>query len=792
MSAGQRGKPSLRASAPGVEQAKKIFKQRRLTRQSVAQALEMDRSVVGKFLRGDKIWSQKFTEICDYLGLAWQEIAEGIAPVSDEAINELPRQGSGAQSAEVRTVRDLLRPYLMKDYGSLRLPWMDKARDVKTTYTQLHMREGQSSRLSQKGQEDIWSGEEAVSEHSHLRILGLPGSGKTTFLKYLTLRCIEGQLCPNLVPVFIPLRDLSYSLQTQDLATCISEIYYGRYGLDKSLLHRLLAQGSVFLLLDGEDEMPAAQAQTLALRSFGLLYKNRVVITCRTAANRLVYHQFTHATILPFTDNQITEFANCWFQSNHAQVSGFIEWLNTIRFKWREGFTPAENPLLLTLLCIVFETSPEEKPCSRAQIYQTAFGEILRYLYHNHLIPPEYSVVSKLPQGKIVDFLKAIAREAFNEKSKSFVVSDDFLNRAGISRKDRGNLSASDFCRQLEAGFGLITGDGWNRYRFTHLSFHEYFIALTLIDSITNNLEGASSSILFENSRLFNPEWYEVYLFVTEMLSSEQLKIFLKLFAHKLSQYLYGQSDEVKTQIHQGGEIASRVIDLFNDTGPKVARKTLAKKHIESKIVISAFCSDYRYRFDPARRISQVFDLEYNFANDLVLAHCFKCNLSNQAKQKLKILSFTDALIYTWQQADLHARIKQLETVDQVRACFFDYVTHCSSKLFEDKRVKVLRKVEQENIKKPSNLSEREAVLEKSKWIAKISNPEEESRPKEDSQSLSSKELDFPINAYDHGEAEKGLIEYYYGCTLLCDCLPTDLDSSSVRDRVLQRLFKSK
>ncbi|MEH2144962.1 NACHT domain-containing protein [Nostoc sp.] len=53
------------------------------------------------------------------------------------------------------------------------------------------------------------SGLEVVQRYSKLMVLGKPGAGKTTFLKYLPMQCIEGQYLTNRVPLFITLKDFA-------------------------------------------------------------------------------------------------------------------------------------------------------------------------------------------------------------------------------------------------------------------------------------------------------------------------------------------------------------------------------------------------------------------------------------------------------------------------------------------------------------------------------------------------------------------------------------------------------
>ncbi|HEY9669843.1 MAG TPA: NACHT domain-containing protein, partial [Waterburya sp.] len=45
--------------------------------------------------------------------------------------------------------------------------------------------------------------------YSKLRVLGKPGSGKTTFLQHLAIECNQGKFAANRVPIFITLRDFA-------------------------------------------------------------------------------------------------------------------------------------------------------------------------------------------------------------------------------------------------------------------------------------------------------------------------------------------------------------------------------------------------------------------------------------------------------------------------------------------------------------------------------------------------------------------------------------------------------
>jgi len=748
----------------------------------MAQTLGIDRSVVGKFLRGDKIWSQKFEEICGFLDLPWQDVAEGVASDSRPFPQETPN---------VQRVRQQLRNYIERRCGALRVLGMDKAQSVETLYTQLRVMLGShvyplvgSDAQGMTWLADSISAEEAVANYAHLHLLGLPGSGKTTFLKYVALQCSQGNFLAECVPIFVALREIVQPLEQQDLFTCISEVYRQTCDIDPAVLRQLFEDGRIFLLLDGEDEIPATQSQAIALTEFDLFYKNRVVITGRTAASRQVYEQFTQATIQQFADNQIWEFSNHWFQSNSCQVTPFLNWLNSIKADFRDGLDLASTPLLLTLLCIAFE-SARDKPQKRHQVYEMAFEHILGDLNYGHILPEGAVLTSKTYPEKMSLF-KTIAKTAFDaddKEDKVFPATREFLDQAGIGLQDRGGLSATEFFRELEASYGIVTQDSWQYYRFSHLSFHEYFVALAVIDDIRVDPQAGFSSLF---RHLFNFAWYEVFWFIAQMLPPQQLEVFLEMFQARLSDYLQDQNPRALAQVKGGSAIASRIIKLFQThrASPNQARQILDTYMIESSITISAFCSDYYYRFDPARRISRVFDVGYKFNHDLVLAHCFKCNLSKVQKQSLKAgksFDFADALVYVWNQEELRLKNQQLETIDEVRSLFFNYVIQHPDQFSQVCKQRFEGEVSQ--LEQLSKLSKRQETIEKSKLVAEVSNPDQEKHP-----FLGSAKYCFPTLAYTDWQAEDVLRDYYYGCTLLCDCLSPALDPP-FRQKMLQGLF---
>jgi predicted NACHT family NTPase len=66
-------------------------------------------------------------------------------------------------------------------------------------------------------------GLEAVKKYSKLMILGKPGAGKTTFLKYLAIQCMKGEFQAERVPIFVTLKNFAEAANRPQLLEYITE-----------------------------------------------------------------------------------------------------------------------------------------------------------------------------------------------------------------------------------------------------------------------------------------------------------------------------------------------------------------------------------------------------------------------------------------------------------------------------------------------------------------------------------------------------------------------------------------
>jgi predicted NACHT family NTPase len=540
----------IRASAIGLEMAKKALKSKGCTQGVLADFSECTRQTIWQFLAGNNINKTIFQNICVALNLNWRDIAELDG-------NEAMRQDLSLDEI-VENVRINIYDNIQTKCGSMRVLDMSQPIDLNAIYTDVKILDnitarGRSGiqeliqdcslenfeRLSLgKVQEERMTALNAVDKYAKLIILGKPGSGKTTFLKYVALQCIEGKFRQDLIPLFITLKDFAEKEGQPTLLEYLIQLFkdYGiepetkiRSGLLNTIIRGeinpvefLLQKGRVFILLDGLDEIKGAddsrilnQIQDLTNR----FSKNLFVITCRIAAKEYALEQFTEVEVANFDRNQIDAFVNSWFQikKDSIKASAFIK-------KSQESNRIQElatNPLLLTLLCLVFEESGNF-PSNRSELYKEGLDVLLKKWDVKRNIERDRAY-QKLSLKRKEDLLSQIALDTF-EQGNYFLKKEtaekyitQYIRNLPDANMDEVilQLDSEAVLKSIEAQHGLFVERAREIYSFSHLTFHEYFTARKIVKS-------TDSSLLLEKlaAHIGEKRWREVCLLTVEMLDN--------------------------------------------------------------------------------------------------------------------------------------------------------------------------------------------------------------------------------------------------------------------------------
>ncbi len=443
----------------------------------------------------------------------------------------------------VQKTRQQIQPYIQECCGTMRVLDMTQPIELGKIYTNVNILEkitGKTWREIAQLQEKVsrenferWCrgtvkeeripGIEAAEKFSKLMILGKPGAGKTTFLKHLAIQCIGGAFQAERVPVFITLKDFSDVQEHPNLLEYLQRLLkgYSDEMEDISTLTSLLKAGKFLILLDGLDEVREIDSSRILKEIKDLSQQfpqNQFVITCRIAAKEYTFEKFTEVEVADFNEEQIADFSQKWFHSKNDPVKAerFLE-----KLKQDEPIMElASNPLLLTLLCLVFE-DVGSFPSNRAELYEIGLDVLLKKWDVKRNIERD-QVYKGLSQKRKEDLLSRIAHTTFQGGDYFFkkreiegYISEYIQNLPNAKTDPKAlELDSEAVLNSIEAQHGLLVERARNIYSFSHLTFHEYLTARKIVTSCNQY------DLIELVSHITEPNWREVFLLTVQMLDS--------------------------------------------------------------------------------------------------------------------------------------------------------------------------------------------------------------------------------------------------------------------------------
>ncbi|MDB9444451.1 HEAT repeat domain-containing protein [Sphaerospermopsis kisseleviana CS-549] len=360
---------------------------------------------------------------------------------------------------------------------------------------------------------------EGKTKGRQVALIGEPGAGKTTLLQTIADWILDQNLG---LPIWISLADLGRNGNEINLQQYICEIWLKQAVSATELtpetqadFQQQMAQGRVWLLLDGADEMSVGTQfhqplETIAQQLKGSIQQTtRVVLTCRLnvwQADVNALADFETYRLLDFDyPSQVHQFINNWFGNKEESEKGE-------RLKKELGKTEKarlqdliQNPLRLTLLCSIWQREEGNLPETKAGLYQ----QFVNYIYNWKI---NQFPTKKQQQRELNTSLGKLALRDIDAGGSRFRLREDFIIKE-LGDPDEEN---SLFYLALKLGWlnhvGIAAESPTQKvYAFYHATFEEYFAALA-VDNWTYFFHHNAENFSQGTYRIFQPQWKEVIL----------------------------------------------------------------------------------------------------------------------------------------------------------------------------------------------------------------------------------------------------------------------------------------
>ncbi len=223
---------------------------------------------------------------------------------------------------------------------------------------------------------------DVIEKNRALVALGAPGSGKTMLLRRIALAyadCSEEYASDGPIPVLLALHRLA-SEETTIPEQLAAEFARNDFPRAERFIAQALTRGTLMLLLDGLDEIDSQGRRRVVQKIkdlTGTHKRCRVIITCRVAVYEEEFEGVVDKTleVVEFNDEQVQQFLSAW-QPEMPPEKSVAQLLRALRDRPRI-MALARNPLLLTIIAVLYCDPNFILPRSRAEFYQKATALLL-------------------------------------------------------------------------------------------------------------------------------------------------------------------------------------------------------------------------------------------------------------------------------------------------------------------------------------------------------------------------------------------------------------------------------
>ncbi|MGI2906167.1 NACHT domain-containing protein [Tolypothrix sp. VBCCA 56010] len=364
-----------------------------------------------------------------------------------------------------------------------------------------------------------------------MAVLGAPGTGKTTLLRYLTLTYATKQQrkrhpkAPKLIPVLLYLKDVYQRIVNRQLslAELISEQVKQQRKIQPlnpppNWFAEKLRQNKCLVMLDGLDEVADEHQRRMVTRwvdeQMQAYPDTAFILTSRPFGYKSaqLQQEVTVLEVQPFSLKQIQQFIHNWYLETEVMSRAGEEDLGVQEeakkqaddlIKRIKNSKPladmAVNPLLLTMIATVHRRG-SALPGKRVELYK----EICQVLLERRLRAKNIGDALTATQKQSV--LQVLALVLIQQKTRDFKLFEGIsIIKNELETVAGSRVKPEDFLKQIRDVSGLLVEKELGVYEFAHLSFQEYLAAVQVKESNQENvlIKNINNSWWAETIRLY-------------------------------------------------------------------------------------------------------------------------------------------------------------------------------------------------------------------------------------------------------------------------------------------------
>ncbi|TQM36468.1 HEAT repeat domain-containing protein [Pseudonocardia cypriaca] len=398
--------------------------------------------------------------------------------------------------------------------------------------------------------------------HRHVVLLGDPGAGKSSLLRYVALslagEAVPGELVAlaGHLPVVVELRSyasLGWRTGRWSDGTLLDflDYLYTQQGLGlprDALQAYLTGDGRAVVMFDGLDEMfdPAQREDTTQrivafARQFPLA---RIVVTSRVIGYRrqlLDSAGFSLHTLQDLDDGEIAAFVERWYAiAARGDADGARD--RTSRLLAALERSPsardlAGNPMLLTILAVIGRR--RELPKERHRVYQHAVEVLTQHWDLNRAVRDTRLDMDYIDEEDKRELLRRIARRmqggrdgvAGNHIHRDELLTEfqDYLQERYPQPPAQAKVVAKAMLEQFRDRNFILSRFGPGLYGFVHRAFLEYCCADEIVYRFKETRELTAAELVTDvfAQNATDPAWQEVLLLVAGMIHDRFLAMII-------------------------------------------------------------------------------------------------------------------------------------------------------------------------------------------------------------------------------------------------------------------------